>query len=59
MVSNTPGGPVKACTAEQTWALILAGAKHLAAADVFATEPLPASDLLLALPHVTISPHLG
>ena len=33
VVSNTPGGPVKACTAEQTWALILAGAKHLAAAD--------------------------
>ncbi len=33
VVSNTPGGPVKACTAEQTWALILAGAKRLAAAD--------------------------
>ena len=33
VVSNTPGGPVKACTAEQTWALILAGAKSLAAAD--------------------------
>lgn len=33
VVSNTPGGPVKASTAEQAWALILAGAKRLAAAD--------------------------
>lgn len=32
-VSSTPGGPSKASTAEQTWALILAAAKRVVAAD--------------------------
>ncbi|MGB7301750.1 MAG: D-2-hydroxyacid dehydrogenase family protein [Burkholderiaceae bacterium] len=32
-VSNTPGGPSKASTAEQTWALLLAASKQLVPAD--------------------------
>lgn len=32
-VSTTPGGPSKASTAEQTWALLLAAAKQLAPAE--------------------------
>jgi len=32
-VSSTPGGPVKASTAEQTWALILAAAKRVVPCD--------------------------